>query len=413
MAKITLFRNKAECCGCEACVNACPRKAIHMTEDEHGFRYPAVDESLCVGCGLCQRACAYTKAEANNVPMNTYVAHTLNTDIMKSASGGVFASLAKSIIEQGGIVYGVSMEKVSEELIPMHIGVEKQEDLIKLQGSKYVQSIIGDAYQQVKKQIQQGRKVLFSGTPCQVAGLKAYLGDGDNDNLLLIDIICHGVPSVALFQSYIKELEKKVNGKIRDFSFRDKTSGWGLVGKVYFFDTKNQEKSKLVYARESSYYQLFLKGDIYRENCYSCKYASSSRPGDITLGDYWGIEQEHPNYLVANGGEFDETKGISCMIINTQKGKEFVERVSGGLRLGISSFERASRKNGQLCRPTEVSSRRQMILDMYLKGGYQEVDKWFMRKNLFKMPLFFVLDRMPVSIKKKIRRMLKTITCVG
>lgn len=407
MGKITLFHDKAECCGCEACVNICPQKAIHMEEDEYGFRYPCIDESLCVECGLCQRVCGYKHVEESNVPMNTYVARTLNTDIMKSASGGVFASLAKSVIEQGGIVYGVSMEKVSEELIPMHIGVERPEELIKLQGSKYVQSVMGDTYRHVKEQLMQGRKVLFSGTPCQVAGLKAYLGNVSQENLLLIDIICHGVPSVSFFQSYIKELEKKLKGKITDFKFRDKSSGWGLVGKASFLTDKNEEKSKLIYARESSYYQFFLRGDIYRENCYSCKYASSNRTGDITLGDYWGIEHEHPDYLAANGGDFDETQGISCMIINTSKGKEYVEQVSEGLKLGTSTYEKAARENGQLRHPTEISDKRQMILDMYVSGGYQEVDAWFKRKNLMKMPYVYVLDRIPVTLKKKIRRMLK------
>ena len=407
MAKITLFHDKAECCGCEACVNICPQKAIHMEEDEYGFRYSCIDASLCVECGLCQRVCGYKQVEENNVPVSTYVACTLNTDIMKSASGGIFASLAKSMIEQGGIVYGVSMETISGELTPMHIGVEKLEDLIKLQGSKYVQSIMGDTYQQVKKLLMQGRKILFSGTPCQVAGLKTYLGDVGNENLLLVDIICHGVPSVSFFQSYVKELEKKLKGKITEFRFRDKSSGWGLVGKASYLTAKNQEKSKLIYARESSYYQLFLRGDIYRENCYSCKYASSNRPGDITLGDYWGIEHDHPDYLVANGGDFDEAQGISCMIINTSKGKEYVKQVSDGLRLGTSTFEKVARKNGQLRYPTKSSERRQMILDKYVNGGYQEVDAWFKRKNLIKMPFVFVLDRIPVAVKKKIRRMLK------
>lgn len=321
MGKTTLFRDKAECCGCEACVNVCPKKAIHMQEDECGFRYPCVDEDLCVECGLCQKVCGYKYIEEHNEPMSAHVACTLSTDIMQSASGGVFACLAQNIIEQGGIVYGVSMELISDELVPMHIGVDKIEELVKLQGSKYVQSMIGDTYHQVKEQLLHGRKVLFSGTPCQVAGLKAYLGEMNKENLLLVDIICHGVPSVAFFQSYIKELEKKYKGKITSFKFRDKSSGWGLVGKATYRTAKNKEKSKLVYARESS-------------------------------------------------------------------------------------FEKVARKNGQLRYPAETGDRRQLVLDMYVKGGYQEVDAWFRRKNFVKMPFVFVVDRIPVSLKKRIRRML-------
>ncbi len=406
MGKITLFHNKAECCGCEACVNACPKKAINMSEDEYGFRYPCVDESLCAECGLCQKVCGYKYIEEHNEPISAHAACTLSTDIMQSASGGVFACLAQNIIEQGGIVYGVSMELISDELVPMHIGVDKIEELVKLQGSKYVQSIMGDTYHQVKKQLLQGRKVLFSGTPCQVAGLKAYLGEADKDNLLLVDIICHGVPSVDFFQSYIRELEKRYKGKITGFKFRDKSSGWGLVGKITYRTAKNKEKSKLIYARESSYYQMFLRSDIYRENCYSCKYASSNRPGDITLGDYWGIEHEHPEYLVANGGFFDESKGVSCVIINTRKGTDYIKSIHNKVLMKTSDFEKVARKNGQLRHPAELGDRRQYILDMYVKGGYQEVDTWFRRKNFVKMPFVFVLDRIPVSLKKRIRRML-------
>lgn len=407
MEEIKLFENKSQCCGCGACMNICPRKAIIMKEDKFGFLYPSINSDLCIKCGACKRVCGFQNIEEKNEPMHTYVACTQTTDITQSASGGVFASIAKSFIENNGLVYGVSMELINNELIPMHICVDNIEDLPKLQGSKYVQSKIGNTYTQVKQQLTQGRNVLFSGTPCQVAGLKSFLGNKEYDNLFLIDIVCHGVPSIKFFNSYLRELEHKLKGTIIDFKFRDKSRGWGLVGKVSYLKTNNERKSKYVFARESSYYQLFLKGDIYRENCYECKYASQNRPGDITLGDYWGIEKEHPDYLIANGGEFDECKGISCMIVNSAKAEKLIEELSKKILIKESTFEKVARQNGQLVYPTKRSERREEILEKYTEQGYKQIDKWFKSTLGIKFLPIFIIDRVPVSLKKQIRRIIK------
>ena len=407
MEKIKLFNNKADCCACGACMNICPKQAISMVEDEFGFMYPRINEELCIGCGVCKRVCGYQNKQEVNIPLYTYVACTQTTDIMQSASGGVFAGLAKAFLEQGGIVYGASMELIDGELIPVHIGIEKKEELYKLLGSKYVQSNIGNVYTQIKSQLEQGRYVLFSGTPCQVAGLKAYLCNKEFEKLLLIDIICHGVPSIKFFNSYLRALESKLNGKIVDFRFRDKSRGWGLVGKASYITTANKTMTKSIFARESSYYHLFLEGDIYRENCYSCKYASNHRPGDITLGDYWGIEKEHPDYLVARGGKFDECKGVSCMILNTMKAKKFVEKYEDRIQYQESTFEKVAKQNGQLVHPTPYSERRSQILELFMKSGYGAIDKWFINRLGFKMVPIYILDRIPVSIKKYMRRIMR------
>lgn len=407
MSSVVLFENKKDCCGCGACMNVCPRKAIHMEEDENGFTYPCIDEELCIQCGACKRVCGYQNIQETNSPLGAYVACTANTDIMKSASGGVFACIARKFIEEGGLVYGASMEYVDGELIPMHICVDNLGDLDKLLGSKYVQSVVGDTYSQIKAQLENGKKVLFSGTPCQVAGLKAFLGSRECANLLLIDIICHGVPSIQFFHGYIKFLENKWKGNIFDFRFRDKSAGWGLVGKMQYLTADNKKKSKIIYARESSYYQFFLKGDIYRENCYECKYASEKRPGDITLGDYWGIEREHPEFLAANGGCFDETKGVSCMIINSHKGMHIVEKLADSIVIRKSNFQKVARQNGQLKHPTPRSSRREEILEMYAKDGYAEVESYFIKNSGLKLVFAYVIDRIPSPIKKSIRRIKK------
>ena len=407
MEKIELFSEKADCCACGACMNICPKHAISMVEDEYGFKYPSINEELCIRCGVCKSVCGYQNKKETNEPLHTYVACTQTTNIVESASGGVFAALAKAFLEKGGIVYGVALEQIDGELVPLHIGIERKEDLHKLLGSKYVQSNVGTVYAKIKMQLHEGRRVMFSGSPCQVAGLKAYLGNKEYDNLILIDIICHGVPSIQFFNSYLHELEKKLKGRVVDFKFRDKSKGWGLVSRVDYINASNKPKSRSINARESSYYHLFLAGDIYRENCYSCKYASKNRPGDITLGDYWGIEKEHPEYLTANGGVFDERKGVSCMILSTEKAKAFVEEVRDSVQLQESTFEKAARKNGQLVHPTPCSERREKVLEMYADLGYKAIDKWFIKKLGIKMIPIYIIDRIPVSLKKGIRRILK------
>lgn len=407
MNKMILFENKEDCCGCGACFNACPKQAISMAEDEYSFLYPEINHEICIGCGLCKEVCGYQTVKEMNSPLSTYVAATRNTDILKSASGGAFACIASGILDQGGIVYGASMETVDGLLTPVHIGIESKDHLTKLQGSKYVQSSIGNIYKKVKQQLITGRMVLFSGTPCQVAGLKSFLRQKDYKNLLLIDIICHGVPTVGFFNAYVSELEKKVKGKIFGFKFRDKSHGWSLVGRADYYTSKRNPNSKLIFARESSYYQLFLKGDIYRENCYQCKYASPNRPGDITLGDFWGIEKEHPDYLAANGGIFDEAKGISCLIVNSDKGREILSQFASGMFLGKSTFEKAAKQNGQLLHPTAESSRRTFLLDLYKNEGYSAVEKWFRKSIGVKLYVVYIIDRLPVSLKKYLRRMMR------
>ena len=406
MQKTVLFESKAECCGCEACVGVCPAKAISMKEDEYGFRYPVINDTLCVGCGLCKKTCANRNCEETNTPMETYAACTAITNVMKSASGGAFAGLARRFIEQGGVVFGVSMENVDGLFVPMHISVDTVAGLEKLQGSKYVQSVVGDAYVRVKNELEAGKKVLFSGTPCQVAALKGFLGNKANENLLLVDIVCHGVPSLQFFQSYIKHYEDRVKGKVTDFRFRDKARGWGLVGRVEYI-RKGKKKSKLVYARESSYYQLFLRGDIYRESCYECKYACENRPGDITVGDYWGIEREHPELLASNGGCFDQMKGISCLIINSSKGKQYIDAFPDMISKRESTYEKVARQNGQLRIPTSKSGKREEILNVYAQGGYKQVDALFKREHRKNKLIAYIIDRIPTAIKKKMRRLLK------
>ena len=400
METITLFKNKKDCCACGACLNICPKQAIKMQEDENGFLYPIIDNNKCIKCGLCVKTCALQNSKLTNTPLKTYAAQSNNTDLKKSASGGIFASLAINEIKAGGVVYGAALENVNGKLICRHIAVNNVTDLEKLQGSKYIQSNIGNIYQDVKKNLLEDKTILFTGTPCQVDGLRAYLGK-KYENLYCIDIVCHGVPSNKMFQDYIETLEKKYNDKIIDFKFRDKTKGWGLTAKGYTakgYTAKGY--TAIISANVSSFYYYFLKSYIYRDSCYSCKYACKNRCGDITIGDYWGIETAHPEVL-NNNTELDYKSGISCLIVNTYQGNKLIEKYKDDLRLIESDFEKSAKENGQLNRFSILNAeKRNEILNLYSKNGYKGVEDSFKRIRILNRLKNFV----PIFLKKWIKQ---------
>lgn len=389
-----LYQKKSDCCGCGACLNICPRNAIKMVADEYGFLYPQIDDTLCVGCRKCMTVCAFQNINEENTPLSTYVAVSKNKEqSVKSASGGIFASLAEDFINKGGVVFGASFD---EDRGVLHQRVDKIENLYLLQGSKYVQSKIGSTYKEAKKLLTAGEKVLFSGTPCQVAGLRSYLGK-EYDGLLTVDIICHGVPSEKMFQSYLHFIEDKYKGKLTYFTFRDKKIGWGINGKAIFEAQAGKRKSVTLWQSGSSYLFYFIKGWIYRENCYKCKYAGVHRPGDITLGDYWGIEKQHPEYL--NGADgWDEGNGISVVIANTAKGLEVLNEIDG-LEMRSSTFEKAAYGNKQLMHPSE-KGKRQEILEQYRIGGWDALENRYQKKIGIRKYASQVKALIPLKMKR-------------
>lgn len=394
---IILYKNKRDCCGCGACMNICPKNAISMIEDKYGFLYPNIEESLCVRCGECKKICAYQKENVGKNPLKVFAGISENTNVINSASGGIFAGLALSILNENGIVYGVSMENIKGSLTPMHIGIEKKEDLYKLQGSKYVQSYTGNIYRKVLKELKDNRLVLFSGTPCQIDALKSFLKK-DYNNLLTVDIICHGVPNIKFFQDYIKILEKKLNGNILNFKFRDKDLGWGLNAKIVYKSNNGNIKEKIIPAGESSYYKLFLNSDIYRENCYYCKYANSKRMGDITIGDFWGINIEHPELIKEN--KLNEKNGVSCILINTTNGEKYINKYSNNLTLYNSTFDKVRNHNKQLNSPSQFSNNREEILDIYNNYGYDGIEAWFRKKRGFKLYIIKLKNKIKIVLNK-------------
>lgn len=396
-----LFDTPSRCCGCTACASACPKFAISMVPDENGFVYPAVDESRCVHCGLCEQVCAYQHGQTRASEKEAYAAVSGCTNVRESASGGLFAAFAQAVLEQGGAVYGCAMIYENGELWPRHICVTKQKDLIRLKGSKYVQSDLTGIYPDVRRRLEAGQTVLFSGTPCQAAGLKGFLRK-EYENLFTVDIICHGVPGGELFRKYIAFEEQKQGAKITSFRFRDKSQGWKLHGAMSLDD------GRTVYfePEESSYYQMFLNSYTYRENCYTCPYASDHRPGDVTIGDYWCIDLVHPELLGENGGPLDQESGISCLIVNSERGRLLLERFGGGIRRWDSTYENAARYNRQLTAPSALKPERERVLAM-VKEGYGTVDAWYRRRLRRIKMIRAIRAAVPRPVKTCIRKLLR------
>ena len=403
---IELFAEKKDCCGCGACMNICPKTAIHMGKDEYGFVYPKIDTEKCVECGACKQVCAFQNEPTRRQPQRVYAIVSKNNDLVKkSASGGLFGTMAVQVLEQGGCVYGAVMQHEEHELHIRHVCCETKAELYHLQGSKYVQSSLGNIFKDVQKKLKNDIFVLFSGTPCQVDALKSYLRK-DYPNLLTVDIICHGVPSEQFFNDYIHYTEKKIGGEISEFKFRDKSAGWGLNAKVKYTNDKGENADYSVSYLDSSYYDLFLSAKIYRENCYKCPYATSNRCGDITIGDYWGIEDEHPETLEQNGGRLSEKNGISVSLINSDKGIAFFDEIKEQFDYYESTFEKAAKRNTQLVHPVKLTKARKKVLEMYRKWGYGTVEFYFWCRIPKQKAKSIVRRVLPKETRQKIKQLL-------
>ncbi len=389
-----LFESKSDCCACGACENVCPKNAIAMREDERGFLFPTIDSTRCVGCGACVKVCPLKSAAAETARPDVYAVKTKNAaELSRSASGGAFAAMARRVLESGGVVVGCAL---NENVLPTHIRIDSVDELSKLQGSKYVQSDVGLVFRETKEALKSGRTVLFSGTPCQCDGLRSYLGR-DYDNLLCVELICHGVPSAAFFRAYLDLLEKRWNVKIVDVAFRDKKRGWGALLRFDCVDARGRAKRKYLSVGESYYYFYFYWGEnICRESCYRCPYANPNRKSDYTIGDYWGVQRAHP--------EIDATNGVSVLLANTEKGKARLAEFADYMELVESNFEDASRENGQLLAPTSKSANADELWDAYLAGGAERLDREY-RKRCGKAILKGKIKRsIPLPLKKWLKK---------
>lgn len=325
--------HKRKCTGCGACVNRCPKGALYLEADEEGFLYPQINQSICVNCRICQKVCPVINySESYEEPVCAYGAmnRRLNQRLI-SSSGGIFYLICKRVLDCGGVVVGAAFLDDAKTL--QHVIIDSISEIDRLLGSKYLQSKSVSIYPQIKEVLEHDKFVLFSGTPCQIEGLNAFLGK-KYDNLACIDFICHGVPSPLVWKKYVEFLENKYHSKVEKVSFRNKDYGWKK------FSLKAEFKNNMKYSNsldKDIYLQLFLKDLILRPSCYNCSFKSKKSASDITLADFWGVEHICP--------ELDDDKGTSLVIVNSTKGDSLISEVKkDGVFLKVD-FEEALKYN--------------------------------------------------------------------
>lgn len=351
--------DKHDCCGCSACVSVCAHDAIVMVEDKEGFFYPSINQENCVGCGLCDKVCpimAYDAIEDKSASPIVYAAKNKNQKtLVESSSGGVFIALAEYTFALKGVVYGAVYDT---KMNVIHCKATNLQNAKRMCGSKYVQSDIRGIYSEIKKDLINKTYVLFTGTPCQVEGLRLYLRK-EYDNLLVCDIVCHGVASPLVFKDYLMYMEDRYNKVISTINMKDKTYGWGRqVPRICFSDGTSIINTEL----SNLWNTIFYKHDVLRPSCYHCRFTNYYRAGDMTIGDYWGIERAHP--------DFYNNKGISLILINNDKGNVFFDSIKDAFDWIKSDVKSCVQPN--LIHPVQESLKRSVFWHYYLRHSFYE-----------------------------------------
>ena len=390
--------NPADCCGCTACESICAHNAIQMQADSLGFFYPKVDNDLCVDCGLCQKVC---KFQGEYVPNNSFeepevyaVRHVDEAELARSQSGAAFWAFAESVLNEGWVIYGVGYD---DKLHVIHKRVETIESCQELRGSKYSQSDLRGVFREIKKNLQQGEKILFTGTPCQVAGLKSYIPNKLHQNLLTIDLVCHAVPSPKVWEEYVKWIEEKYKDKVVATDFRNKKFGWRSHVETFKLKTTGKEIKRSTFR-----FFYFLNDHLaVRKSCAKCKFTNLKRPGDLTIGDFWGWEN--------NSTEWNDNKGISLLLINTEKGKQLFEQVNTRFLNSIKS-NTTDCLQPQLIEPIEVNKNQEIFVEELQKFGFNYVVKkygdtgiCYKLKALIRVPYYALRDFCKVLVKQKMK----------
>ncbi len=362
-AKNPCLADKTDCIGCTACAGICPAHCIRMVPDRNGFRYPIIDSAACIGCGACERTCPVLNdiPKSSSASAEAYAAYSLDEPMrMQSSSGGVFTEIAKTVLSKGGAVYGAAYDK---DFNVYHCAAESPEELEALRGAKYAESRLGDVFPEIKARLNRGQEVLFSGTPCQVGGLKAFLGK-DYENLLTVDFVCHGIPSPMVWRSWLQMCTKTDEGgkTIEEIDLRDKSTGWSRYrysNRIRFIDGSEYSVS----SSNSLYMRLFVGDYILRSSCYDCRFKGYERPSDITIGDFWGIWDIAP--------EMDDDRGTSLVLLRSAKGKSLWKEVRESLEFKPMALQEASASNISLIKSAPVREEREKVLKAIREQGIQ------------------------------------------
>lgn len=377
------IEDKTKCCGCHGCMNVCPTGAITMEEDSYGFKYPHVDESKCINCGLCEKVCPIINNKAIDNEPKAYGCYNKNEEVrLNSSSGGIFTLIAEEIISKNGVVYGAAFDN---DFSLKHIRVDNVNDLEKLRTSKYLQSTIGDTYKECKKDLDEGKYVLYTGTPCQIEGLLSYLMK-DYDNLYTQDIICHGVPSPLVWKKYLKYRKNYDIENPKSINFRNKDNGWKSFNLKFNYDNKHYSKSQ----NEDIYMKAFLKNIDLRDSCYSCSFKKYNRLSDITLADFWGVKNILP--------ELDDNKGTSLLIVNSKKGNTLLELIEKNIIAKEVDINIAVKSNSAFTKSVTMHKNRDDFMKEINENNFDiVVNKYIKKDSIFK------------KITNKVKRIIKKI----
>lgn len=369
------IKDKKNCCGCKACEIICPKNCIEMIVDEEGFWYPSIDKDKCVDCGICEKSCPVLNKASRKKSFDAkiYGAYSNNESIrINSSSGGMFSELATSVLEKNGAVFGCTMN--DDFSFAKHIKVEDVDDLSKLQGSKYLQSDTNITFEEVKNCLQNGQKVIYSGTPCQIAGLKGYLKKSNTSDLELItvDFICHGVASSKIWSSYKENLEKVFKSKLKKVEFRNKTYGWKNFSLYCSFENQKTYKEKI---SDDLYLRGFVSDYYLRQSCYDCQFKGDNIKSDITLADFWGIDKVNP--------KFNDDKGASLVVIHSQKGQQIFDEIIDNEKITYFSenAEKGLEYNPSYYNSVKMKSMRKVFFKQFEKNGVEAFENCCGKSN--------------------------------
>ena len=374
---------KEKCCGCYSCFNICPKNAIEMIEDNKGFMYPRVNIERCIDCKLCEKVCPIiNKKQVVNNP-TAYACYNKDERIRRdSSSGGIFNLLASYILKINGIVYGAAF---NSDWKVEHIRVDSEEELYKLRTSKYMQSSIDETLKKAKSDLDKGIFVLFTGTPCQVNAFISFLNGKKYKNLYTQDIVCHGVPSPKVWKKYIEYRKKIDNDEPKHINFRQKDNGWSSYDLLIKY--KNTEYK--VNHKKDLFMKAFLRNVCLRDSCYNCQFKEKSRQTDITLADFWGINNVLPG--------FNDNKGTSLVIVNTEKGKELFSKIQNDMVFIETDFEKSIKYNKSMYESANKPQNREAFFENCSTMDFEElVENYTSKQN-------------EINILKKIIRKIKSL----